>query len=194
MKILDRYVWRELLFPFALGIFVFTFLLLIDKIFDLGFPSMISMKAWLATIAFALAIFQLATALWMWGRLPFAGRPKRWVPFVHRWSGTAAFLVSLPVAYHCLWSLGLEFEDGERLLAEVVHDPLGGLRPDALDDAGAEIALEADGGDGGVRREGLDAQVAAVLRVRAPLARHLDQLADVDAGQGADERHQVAAK
>jgi LPS export ABC transporter permease LptF/LPS export ABC transporter permease LptG len=35
VKILDRYIWRELLFPFALGIFVFTFLLLIDKIFDL---------------------------------------------------------------------------------------------------------------------------------------------------------------
>jgi LPS export ABC transporter permease LptF/LPS export ABC transporter permease LptG len=35
VKILDRYIWRELLFPFGLGIFVFTFLLLIDKIFDL---------------------------------------------------------------------------------------------------------------------------------------------------------------
>lgn len=35
MKILDRYIWRELLTPFALGILVFTFLLLIDRIFDL---------------------------------------------------------------------------------------------------------------------------------------------------------------
>ena len=35
MKVIDRYVWKELLVPFLLGIFVFTFLLLLDKIFDL---------------------------------------------------------------------------------------------------------------------------------------------------------------
>ena len=35
VRILDRYIWKELFFPFGLGIFVFTFLLLIDKIFDL---------------------------------------------------------------------------------------------------------------------------------------------------------------
>ena len=44
----------------------------------------------------------------MFGRLPFLDLTPRWVPFAHRWSGTAAFLVSLPVAYHCLWSLGFE--------------------------------------------------------------------------------------
>jgi len=35
VKIIDRYVWKELLFPFVLGVFVLTFLLLLDKIFDL---------------------------------------------------------------------------------------------------------------------------------------------------------------
>ncbi|MGH7265827.1 MAG: LPS export ABC transporter permease LptF, partial [Candidatus Rokuibacteriota bacterium] len=35
MRILDRYVWKELIVPFLLGLFVFTFLLLLDKIFDL---------------------------------------------------------------------------------------------------------------------------------------------------------------
>ncbi|MBI3456024.1 MAG: LPS export ABC transporter permease LptF [Candidatus Rokubacteria bacterium] len=35
MRILDRYVWKELVVPFLLGLFVFTFLLLLDKIFDL---------------------------------------------------------------------------------------------------------------------------------------------------------------
>jgi lipopolysaccharide export system permease protein len=35
VKILDRYVWKELITPFFLGLFVFTFLLLIDRIFDL---------------------------------------------------------------------------------------------------------------------------------------------------------------
>jgi LPS export ABC transporter permease LptF/LPS export ABC transporter permease LptG len=35
VKILDRYVWKELVTPFLLGLLVFTFLLLIDRIFDL---------------------------------------------------------------------------------------------------------------------------------------------------------------
>ena len=35
MRILDRYIWKELITPFGLGLFVFTFLLLIDRIFDL---------------------------------------------------------------------------------------------------------------------------------------------------------------
>jgi LPS export ABC transporter permease LptF/LPS export ABC transporter permease LptG len=35
VKILDRYVMKELVTPFLIGLFVFTFLLLIDKIFDL---------------------------------------------------------------------------------------------------------------------------------------------------------------
>lgn len=35
MRVLDRYVLRELTFPFLLGLALFTFLLLVDKIFDL---------------------------------------------------------------------------------------------------------------------------------------------------------------
>ncbi len=35
VRILDRYIWKELLTPFFLGLFIFTFLLLIDRIFDL---------------------------------------------------------------------------------------------------------------------------------------------------------------
>ena len=35
VRILDRYIWKELVTPFCLGLLVFTFLLLIDRIFDL---------------------------------------------------------------------------------------------------------------------------------------------------------------
>jgi LPS export ABC transporter permease LptF/LPS export ABC transporter permease LptG len=35
VRIIDRYIWKELIFPFFLGLFVFTFLLVLDKIFDL---------------------------------------------------------------------------------------------------------------------------------------------------------------
>jgi hypothetical protein len=75
-------------------------------LFDLGFSSMLPMKAWLTTGATALLAVQLVTALWMWRRLPRAGRPPPWVAGLHRWSGTAAFVTTLPVAFHCLWSLG----------------------------------------------------------------------------------------
>jgi hypothetical protein len=32
----------------------------------------------------------------------------RWLPIVHRLSGTTLFLLTLPVAYHCLWALGFQ--------------------------------------------------------------------------------------
>ena len=75
-------------------------------LFNLGFSSMLPMKAWLTTIATALLAVQLITALWMWRRLPRAGKPPRWIAGLHRWSGTTAFVTTLPVAFHCLWSLG----------------------------------------------------------------------------------------
>jgi len=89
---------------------------------DLGFPSLLAMKSWLATIAVALALFQLASALRMYGRLRVPRTLPRWLPAAHRWSGTVAFVVSLPVAYHCLWSLGLATDRGARPL---VHGLLG---------------------------------------------------------------------
>jgi Family of unknown function (DUF6529) len=53
-----------------------------------------------------LVLVQVTTALWMWGRLPGAGRAPGWLPTVHRWSGSVAFVASVPVALHCVWSLG----------------------------------------------------------------------------------------
>jgi hypothetical protein len=90
-------------------------------IVDFGFPSVIDMKAWFGTIAFALAIVQLGSALWMYGKLPIERAAPAHIGTIHRWTGTAAFLVSLPVAYHCLWSLGFA-ESGTR---EVLHSIFG---------------------------------------------------------------------
>jgi len=77
-------------------------------IFTFGFPAVLPMKAWFATAAAVLAIGQLTSALWMWGRLPGAGSAPTWVPPMHRWLGTVAFVFTLPVAYHCLWALGFQ--------------------------------------------------------------------------------------
>ena len=87
-----------------------------ERILDLGFPSLGAMKSWLATVVFALALLQVVSALAMYGRLPGLRTTPRWVPFAHRWSGTVAFLISLPVAYHCLWSLGFETTGARQLV------------------------------------------------------------------------------
>jgi hypothetical protein len=75
-------------------------------VFTLGFSTMLQMKAWLTTAALAFVLVQLTTALWMWGRLPGGGAAPPWVAVVHRWSGATAFVITLPVAFHCIWALG----------------------------------------------------------------------------------------
>ena len=77
--------------------------------FDLVFSDTIHMKAWLASLAAALAVFQLFTAAWIFHRLPWA-KPG-WVNPLHRWSGRLAFAVTLPIAYHCIFKLG--FQSGQ---------------------------------------------------------------------------------
>jgi hypothetical protein len=76
-------------------------------LFTFGFSGMLQMKAWLATAAVVLLVVQLISALWMWGRLPGAGSAPSWITPVHRWSGSVAFVLTVPVAFHCLWALGL---------------------------------------------------------------------------------------
>jgi hypothetical protein len=92
-----------------------------DSIATFGFPAVLPMKAWFTTAVALLALAQLASALAMWGRLPGVRASSAWVAPVHRWSGTVAFVVSLPVAYHCLWSLGFQDTDTRVL----VHSLLG---------------------------------------------------------------------
>jgi len=89
----------------------------------LFFSSTINLKVWLATLAIALAGFQLASALRLYevfGR----GGASDWLGIAHRISGTGAFLLSLPVAYHCLWALGFNSGSGTRVL---VHSVAGCL-------------------------------------------------------------------
>ena len=90
-----------------------------ELVFTLLFSSTISMKVWLGTAAVAFAGVQILSALWVYGKLPV--RAPAWAGTAHRISGRLAFLVSLPVAYHCLWSLGFQDTDA-RVLA---HSLLG---------------------------------------------------------------------
>src|ERR687888_138601 len=75
-------------------------------VFTLFFSSTIALKVWFATVALGFAVLQVLLALWLYGRLPWSA--PGWVGPAHRISGRLAFLISLPVAYHCLWSLGFQ--------------------------------------------------------------------------------------
>jgi hypothetical protein len=75
------------------------------------FTSTLHFKAWLTTVAFVLAIGQVFGGLWMFGKLPLGVAPS-WVGPGHRIAGSLALLFSLPVAYHCLWSLGFNPDPG----------------------------------------------------------------------------------
>jgi hypothetical protein len=77
-----------------------------QDLITLGFDTQLKMKAWLTTAALALGCVQLASALAMYGRLGRKGAAPSWVGPLHRVSGLLAFLISLPVAVACLWTLG----------------------------------------------------------------------------------------
>src|SRR4051794_17482467 len=92
-----------------------------QALFTLGFSGTLNMKAWLATVVLAGAVAQVVLALWLYGR--FGGSAPPWVGPAHRLVGLLTFMVSLPVAYHCLWSLGFETDAGQT--RRFVHSVLG---------------------------------------------------------------------
>jgi hypothetical protein len=77
-----------------------------------GFSSGTAVKAWLATVAVTLALFQLASAFAMYRLIP-GGKAPAWIGTAHVWSGRLAVLASVPVAVHCLYALGFQtYENG----------------------------------------------------------------------------------
>src|SRR6266496_5178520 len=72
-----------------------------------GFSSPGSVKSWLATGAAVLALVQLGSALVMYGKVPRVTAPP-WIGGLHKWSGRIAFLLTVPVAVHCLYALGFQ--------------------------------------------------------------------------------------
>jgi succinate dehydrogenase/fumarate reductase cytochrome b subunit len=87
-----------------------------DLAITLGFKDTITMKVWLASGAALLACVQAGSALWI-----YKGRPPAWAGSLHRISGRLAFLLTLPVAYHCLYQLAFQ-DTSTRVL---VHSILG---------------------------------------------------------------------
>jgi uncharacterized protein DUF6529 len=93
----------------------------------LGYSTVLAMKTVVATAIGVLVVVQVVTALWMYGKLGI--RAPSWLGTAHRTTGATALLLTLFVAYHCLWSLGLEvgsLPDGEKVTTRtLVHGLLG---------------------------------------------------------------------
>lgn len=82
-----------------------------------GFSGAMPMKVWLTTGAFLLAAVQLFSALVMWGRIRLN---IPWIAWLHRWSGRLAFLLTLPVAFHCLYALGARYDSPRVMIHSIV--------------------------------------------------------------------------
>lgn len=78
----------------------------------------IALKSWLASGVLAVAAFQVYSALWIYGRLPW--RKPRWLGLVHRVSGVAAIILTLPIAYHCLFAYGFRSMDRRTAVHSIV--------------------------------------------------------------------------
>ena len=84
------------------------------------FSSTIAAKAWLASAALVLVLVQVTTAARIYGRLTFLPERGPAIARVHRWSGRVAFLLTLPVFFHCVTILGFQTPDTRVALHAVV--------------------------------------------------------------------------
>ena len=85
------------------------------------FSSTIAAKAWLASGAAVLAIVQVSTGARIFGKIKrFIPIPPPYVNRIHRWSGRIAVLLTLPVAFHCIFILGFDTTDARTLTHSIV--------------------------------------------------------------------------
>ena len=100
-----------------------------EKPYTLVFTDTIQLKVWFATAAVVLAVVQVLLALRMYGKIRVPRTAPPWLGDVHRLTGIVAFALTLPVAYHCLWSLGYQSVDmaGEASTRGVGHNQTGGF-------------------------------------------------------------------
>jgi hypothetical protein len=92
----------------ALGVYADSHTPTHEKPYTLFFSGTIQLKVWLATAALALAVIQLLLAARLYGKIHLPRRAPAWLGDAHRLVGITAFLLTLPVAYQCLWALGFQ--------------------------------------------------------------------------------------
>jgi uncharacterized protein DUF6529 len=76
-------------------------------------------KSALATVALGLAVVQVLLALWIYRKLPLAGRAPKPIGMTHRLIGFIAVLVTLPVAIHCFMAYGVVLTDARIMIHSI---------------------------------------------------------------------------
>jgi len=69
------------------------------------------LKSALATAALGLAVVQVLLALWIYRKLPLAGRAPKPVGMTHRVIGAVLVVLTLPIAIHCFLAYGVVLSD-----------------------------------------------------------------------------------
>jgi hypothetical protein len=90
------------------------------RTYHLFYSDVIHFKVWLATAVMVLGLGQLVTASRIYELVRFPPLDHVY-QVVHRWSGWLAIALTLPIAYHCLFLLGVNPIDARIL----VHAALG---------------------------------------------------------------------
>ena len=98
-----------------------------EKPYSLFFTDTIQLKVWFAAVAALLAVVQVLLALRMYEKIHVPRTAPAWLGDAHRLVGVVAFALTLPVAYHCLWSLGFQSVDmaGDASTRVLVHSITG---------------------------------------------------------------------
>jgi Family of unknown function (DUF6529) len=91
-----------------------------EKPYTLFFSGTIELKVWFATGVLVLASVQVLLGARLFDKIHIPRHAPAWLGDAHRLTGTAAFALSLPVAYQCLWGLGFESTDTRVLIHSVL--------------------------------------------------------------------------
>lgn len=128
----ERTDWSPLVVPLLVGAAVAVAVGVYGQAHDptlrqpytLFFTGTINLKVWFATLSVVFALIQIGSSLRLYGRVGDPDTVPSWLGDAHRLSGTLAFAFTLPVAYHCLWALGFQSDQGSRVL---IHSLVGCL-------------------------------------------------------------------
>jgi len=82
-----------------------------EQPYELFFTGIIQLKVWFATAIVILAVVQVLLGARLFGKIHWPRTAPPWLGDAHRLVGTTAFVLSLPVAYQCMWALGFQTTD-----------------------------------------------------------------------------------
>lgn len=79
----------------------------------------IILKSALATAALGLAVVQVLLALWIYRKLPLAGRAPKRIGLTHRIIGGVLFALTIPIAIHCFLAYGVVLTDTRHVIHSI---------------------------------------------------------------------------